>query len=249
MPLLDHFHPPLLGARHWESLHTRWATYLADRLEDNLPSREYFVEVQLHVGAKIEVDIGTFERDLPSREELRSDESSSSVATLAAPPKVWSPPAAAFTFPAIFPDVFEVLVFKEVGGSTLVGAIELVSPGNKDRPEARRAFAAKCSSYLQAGVGLVIVDVVTNRLANLHDELIDLLELDERFKMPGSPPIYATAYRPFRRDTEEAVDAWLAPLAVGEPLPTLPLALRGGPCLPLELEAAYAELCRRAKLA
>ena len=24
MPLLDHFHPPLLGARHWESIHAVW---------------------------------------------------------------------------------------------------------------------------------------------------------------------------------------------------------------------------------
>ena len=25
MPLLDHFHPPLKGARHWESFHGSWA--------------------------------------------------------------------------------------------------------------------------------------------------------------------------------------------------------------------------------
>ena len=33
------------------------------------------------------------------------------------------------------------------------GAIELASPGNKDRPETRRAFAAKCASYLARGIG------------------------------------------------------------------------------------------------
>ena len=49
-----------------------------------------------------------------------------------------------------------------VGGATLVGAIELVSPGNKDRAEAHRAFAAKCASYLHEGIGLVIIDVVTS---------------------------------------------------------------------------------------
>jgi hypothetical protein len=248
MPLLDYFHPPLLGTRHWESFHARWASGLADRLESDLLPEGYFVEVQLHVGAKIEVDIGAFDRDFLSREELKAEESASSVATLSAPPKVWTPPAADLSFPAIFPDVFEVLVFKEEGGSTLVGAVELVSPGNKDRPEARRAFASKCSSYLQAGVGLAIVDVVTNRLANLHDELIDLFELGDSFKMPGGSPIYATAYRPFRRGSEEAIDAWLSPLAVGELLPTIPLFLRAGPCLPLELEATYADLCRRARL-
>ena len=44
-----------------------------------------------------------------------------------------------------------------VTGATLVAAIELVSPGNKDRPEARLAFAAKCVSYLTRGVGLIVV--------------------------------------------------------------------------------------------
>ena len=45
--------------------------------------------------------------------------------------------------PAVFPDEIEVLVIHRSGGPTLVGAIELVSPANKDRPETRRAFAAK----------------------------------------------------------------------------------------------------------
>ena len=33
------------------------------------------------------------------------------------------------------------------GGATLVGAIELVSPANKDRPESRRAFVAKTAWF------------------------------------------------------------------------------------------------------
>jgi hypothetical protein len=129
-----------------------------------------------------------------------------------------------------------------------VGAIELVSPGNKDRPEARRAFASKCSTYLQAGVGLVVVDIVTHRLANLHDDLVDLLGLDPSARMAGTPPIYATAYRPFRREGEDRVEAWWNPLTAGGPLPIVPLALRAGPCLPVDLEVTYADLCRRARL-
>jgi Protein of unknown function (DUF4058) len=251
MPLLDHFHAPLLQARPWESLLAYWATAIGERLNLTLLPPGYLADIQVHVGSRIEVDIGTLDREFLSIEGERSEESSSSssVATLTAPPKVWTPPAADITFPAIFPDVFEILVFKGEAGPTLVGAIELVSPGNKDRPEARRAFVAKCSTYLQAGVGLVVVDIVTNRLANLHDELIDLLELDDRFRMSGAPPIYATAYHPVRRGGQDSVDVWLAPLLVGKPLPTLPPALRGGPCLPLELEATYVELCRLARLA
>jgi hypothetical protein len=74
--------------------------------------------------------------------------------------------------PAIFPDDFQVQVFSSVAGPTLVAAIELVSPGNKGRAESRRAFAAKAAAYLQRGIGLIVVDIVTTRHANLHDELM-----------------------------------------------------------------------------
>ncbi len=83
--------------------------------------------------------------------------------------EAWAPPVPALTIPAVFPDEIEVQIFGSPTGAHLVAAIELVSPGNKDRSVARRAFAAKCSSYLQLGIGLIIVDVVTERLANLHD--------------------------------------------------------------------------------
>ena len=59
--------------------------------------------------------------------------------------------------PALFPDSVEVLVYNMESGYTLVAAVELVSPGNKDRPEAGTSFAAKCATYLREGVGLLTV--------------------------------------------------------------------------------------------
>jgi hypothetical protein len=40
----------------------------------------------------------------------------------------------------------------------------------KDRPENRQAFVAKCAGYLREQVSVVVVDVVTTRRANLHQE-------------------------------------------------------------------------------
>ena len=73
-------------------------------------------------------------------------------------------------------DEYEVRVYDVRRGRRLVAAIELVSPANKDRAGSRRTFAAKCAGYLKHGIGVVIVDVVTARAANLHEELFDLLE-------------------------------------------------------------------------
>src|SRR5207253_1050741 len=96
------------------------------------------------------------------------------VATL--PIRTWSPPAATVVMPAVFPGSYRVQIFRNEGGAVLVGAIELVSPANKDRETERRAFATKCANYLYQGVGLAIVDVVTSRHGNLHNEMIRLME-------------------------------------------------------------------------
>jgi hypothetical protein len=249
MPLLDHFHPPLSIRRHWESFHAHWAVATAERLDQDLPPGQYFAEAQVHVGGRVEVDTAAFEYGSEKALDDEPENSSSSVATALAPSVVWTPPEPALQIPAIYPDMIETLIYSTEAGPTLVGAVEFVSPGNKDRPEARRAFAAKVASYLQEGIGVVVVDIVTNRRANLHNELIALLDLGEPYRMPEDPILYATAYRPFRRPALEATDVWLAGLAVGQPLPTLPLALRRGPCLPIDLESTYAGLCGRIRLA
>jgi hypothetical protein len=52
------------------------------------------------------------------------------------------------------------------------------------------------------------------------------------------------AYHPVRRDDNTALDIWPESLSLGSNLPTLPLWLRGGLCLPVDLEAAYRRTCQ-----
>jgi hypothetical protein len=247
MPLLDHFHQPLGQQRHWESFHARWAAALADALNAGLLPPGYFAEMQVTLGGgRIEVDVPTLEESGNGVAAGAGPSAGGATATLTV--AAWAPPAPALELPAAFPDEVEVLVFHSEGGPTLVGAIELVSPRNKDRPEARRAFAVKCLAYLQQGVGLILVDVVTTRRANLHDELVALLG-ENGAGLPGGPLLYAAAYRPFRRDEAGRIAVWPAPLAVGQPLPEMPLWVRGLPaCVRVDLEAAYTEARQRSLL-
>jgi hypothetical protein len=143
--------------------------------------------------------------------------------------------------PVSFPDDIEVQVFSNVAGPTLVAAIELVSPGNKDRPETRRAFVAKCVADLQRGIGLVVVDIVTSRHANLHDELAESLGQMASFNFPGPVSLYAAAYRPAHRHEKNEIDLWREPLALGQPLPVLPLGVRGLGAMRIDLESTYME--------
>src|SRR5262249_23668734 len=195
---------------------------------------------------RVEVDIGNLEKRTNGTVDTSSKPGSGGVATLTAP--VWAPPAPALELPAVFPEEIEVLVYCAEGGATLVGVIELVSPRNKDRPAARRAFAIKCLAYLQQGIGLVIVDVVTERLSNLHDEMVSLLPA-ESCTFPGSPPLYTVAYRPFRRGSEERIAVWPVGLSLGQPLPVVPLWLLGVESpVRLDLEGTYTETRQRVDL-
>jgi hypothetical protein len=248
VPLLDHFHPPLSQQRHWESFHGQWAGSLAHILNSGLLPPGYFAEMQVTLaGGRVEVDVPTMEQRGNGASGARPDARQGGVATLTAP--VWAPPAPELELPAVFPDDLEVLVFGTEGGPILVGAIELVSPRNKDRPEARRAFAVKCLAYLQQGVGLVIVDIVTSRRANLHDEMIALLPAGAPV-FPGTASLYVAGYRPFRRQKDERIAVWPVALAVGQELPAMPLWLRGVAApVRVDLEAAYTEARQRSLLA
>jgi Protein of unknown function (DUF4058) len=242
MPLLDHFHPPLAPRRHWESFHVNWAGAIADALNESLLPEGYFAEEHAHLGPFVEIDVATF-TDL----ETSAERASGTTATL--PIRAWAPPAPPLVVPAAFPDAFEVLVFESEGGSRLVAAIELVSPGNKDRDGHRQAFAIKCASYLCQGISLIVIDIVTARRANLHNEIMRLLGHGQESLLPAETVLYAVAYRPIVRDLREQIEIWPSPLAIGNTLPLLPLALDAEHCLPIDLEASYAAACQRRRLA
>jgi hypothetical protein len=241
MPLLDHFHAPLFPLRPWESFHTFWAVAIAEGLNRLLPSR-YFAAVQTHLGSRIEADVAEFEVTSPAEEDLPNG-SAGSVAL-----QTWAPPVATLTMPAVFPDDIEVQVFDTREGLQLVAVVELISPANLDRPEARRAFAAKCAAYLARGVGLLSIDIVSSHHFNLHNELVELLRLPDAFAMKQEATIYAVAYRPARRRESNQVEAWPVALALGECLPVLPLALRGAHAVPVDLEATYSSARQRSRL-
>ncbi len=221
MPLLDHFRPPLSDRRHWHSFHNSWATYLSSQLNSLLPEG-YFAEANVLFG--IEVDVAAFEEPGANSPESRWE-----------PP----PPDSSMAVELAGP-VVEVGIFSRSGGPILAGAVELVSLANKDRPASRDAFVSKCAAYLQAGVGLVVIDVVTERSADLHRDLLTRLGSGDH---SIGAPLSASAYRPVERNGAMNLDVWHSPLSLGLPMPTLPLWLRGGLCLPVELEATYSRTC------
>lgn len=235
--LLDHFRPPLNARRHWHSFHNAWATYIAAELNQSLPEG-YFAELNVQFG--IEIDVATF------------DETAQLTAQTVIPLTMgerrdWRPTAPNQTVqfqPAS--ETVEISIFSNESGPTLAGAIELVSPANKERPDYRQAFIAKCETYLRQGLGLVVVDVVTGRKANLHDEL--LARVTSSRVARSNADLYATAYHVLERAEQSGLDIWSETLAVGKELPTLPLWLRGGLCFPVKLNNTYERTCHEQRI-
>jgi hypothetical protein len=239
MPLRDHFRPPWSDENPWEGFHSAWVNTLVRHLNGQLLPPHFRAFPQVHLGPYVETDVATFER-------LAGAGASPSPAG-AAPEEateLWSPPAAVQTLDVEWPgqEVFEVRVGDARRGMRLVAAIELVSPGNKDRPEERHAFAAKCAAYLREQVGVVVVDIVTTRHANLHAELLELLAAP----LNGSsfPGLYCVSYRNRNGGPRASLDLWPFPLAVGSPLPeAIPLWI-GARTVPVDLERSYQETCQ-----
>ncbi len=240
MPLRDHFPSPLADRRSWEGLHGQWPAMIVIGLNRKLPQR-YVAEPQVHLGSSIEIDVATYEEDDAGSPTAIESDNGGRVATA-----VWAPPRPTLTVASDLPaqDEYEVHVYDTKSGRRLVAAVELVSPANKDRPEYRRAFVAKCAALLQKHVCIAIVDLVTTRTSNLYCDLMEFLGHADSSSADGPPALYAGACRYTRNQGTWLLETWMHPLAIGQSLPTLPLWLAENLSVPLELELSYEETCR-----
>jgi hypothetical protein len=234
MPLRDHFRPPLADYASWEELHGAWPGTIAFRLNAILPP-EYRSGVRVRLGTAVEIDVATFENTEPT-----GTNGASGGGTTAA----WQParPTILLETETPTPPEYEVRVYDERHARRLVAAVELVSPRNKDRPESREAFVSKCHVLLQQDVCVTIVDPVTDRSANPYAELASRLGATPPTTATSS--IYAVTCRARSARGRWRVEQWEHVLAVGSPLPTLPLWLTDDLWVPLELEATYEDTCR-----
>jgi hypothetical protein len=237
MPLRDHFHPPLADITSWEGVHGGWPMVIVQHLGRILPDR-YVAEPRVHLGSQVEIDVAAIDRGPDAFGDGESD-------NLLAP--AWAPtqPTLSVETELADPDEYEVRVYDRRRGRRLVAAVEIVSPANKDRPESRGQFVAKCAALLRQRVSVVMVDLVTSRDSNLYADLLALIDEHDPTMGDDDPPgIYAASSRWVPRGAKRWLDAWCLPLAIGDPLPVLPLWLSDKLAIPLDLEASYEQTCR-----
>jgi hypothetical protein len=237
MPLRDHYHPPVFLQVNPEGLHGFWPSHMIRQLNRYMPA-EYRAEPTVHSGTLVEVDVAAFESDF-----ARPWDGSDNSGGVAVSPWKVSAPSLDLEVEYLEPAEYEVRIYDAARHRTLVAAIELVSPSNKDRPEHRRAFVEKCVALIHQGVAVTIVDIVTSRAGNFYDEVMARLGHTDITLKPGPEGLYAASVRSLIRNNRKALQSWTFTLGVGQPLPTPPVWLTPELAVPLDLEASYEEAC------
>jgi hypothetical protein len=237
MPLRDHFHPPLTDRTSWDGFHGGWPMVMVQKLNALLPAR-FVAAPMIHLGSEIEIDVASFDQQNEKNFTPIDHQTSWQL----------SDPSMVIETELLKVDNYEVQIFDENHNRKLVATVEIVSPSNKDRPESRQTFVAKCEALLKKGVSVAIVDIVTNKHFNLYIHLLELIgETDSAFE-PEPSSIYAVACRWIPRGRKHYLETWSHKLQIGQPLPTLPLWLAENFYVPLDLEATYEETCRALRI-
>lgn len=240
MPLRDHFRSPLDDVTAWEGFHGQWPAVIVQKLGRILPAR-YVAAPRVHSGSQVEIDVATFDTEEVGTFSPETSEGNGGVATA-----VWAPALPTLTVETELPDAdeYEVRIYDSKRGRRLVAAVEIVSPANKDRPDHRRLFVAKCAALLQQRVSVAIIDLVTVRDFNLYADLLQLIGQGDPALGAEPPSLYAVSCRWRPQGNRRLLETWNQSLQLGQPLPTIPLWLADNFAVPLELEASYDQACR-----
>jgi hypothetical protein len=125
----------------------------------------------------------------------------------------------------------------------VIAIIEIVSPGNKNSRHALRSFLEKTLGFLQQGIHLLIIDLHPPSRRDpqgIHKAIWDEFR-DEPFELPPDKPLTLAAY-----SAGVPIKAFIEPVAVGDPLPDMPVFLDPDTYILAPLEPSYLatwELC------
>ena len=224
----------------WEGVHDIWIVELLRWIKPRLPP-----DHRAYVGSSPALAIGAgVERPDVAVREWRPEP---------APERLSPASAQAIEEPAPDEEVATITLDPQTAvyvsaHGRLIAAVELISPRNKDRASARGTYLTRYLSYLQEGAHLLLVDVHPRPYGfSFADALAEELGIRQP---PCAAPL-ANSYRVGEPAPEGGrfVAIWRRSLAVGEPLPTVPLPLAVGLSIPVNLDETYRRAAADAYLA
>ncbi len=216
--------------RGWDSVHPFWLTYLVEWIQPRLPEG---YKAFLGGVPALTVASGYGKPDVSVRQwspRPPTDEVETQTAVL-------EPDLESRIAIRLDPQLAVHIDFH----GQLIAAIELVSPRNKDRADAKETYTNRYLGYLRLGVHLLLVDVLPRpKRFSFSDAITNGLGLE----LPPLLPPFAATYRvgeviPVGDDMGSLVAVWRRPLQVAQPLPSLPLPLNVHRAIMIDLEESY----------
>ena len=235
MPVHDWTRVP---AGIFHDFHQRWIGRLRDSLNDGrLPNCYYALVEQRPAGR--EPDLVTLESfDSPSDWNPEGNGNGGGTTVLS---KNTKPPQVRFTAESDenhYATKADRVAIHHVSDDRLVAIIEVVSPGNKDCRHSTEQFLTKLLDAFDLGCHLMVLDLFPPGSCDpngLHFEFWTAWCGDVPDPVTPEQPLGMSA---FRRDPS-ASTAYFEPIAVGQPIPEMPLFLTPEHYINVPLEETY----------
>jgi hypothetical protein len=128
------------------------------------------------------------------------------------------------------------LVVRHSSGDRIVALVDVVSPGNKSSRHALRSFVEKAAAALFRGYHLLLLDLHPpgpRDPRDIHGAIWSEIS-DDLYVAPADKPLTIAAY-----SAGQVKTAYVEPVAVGDPLPGMPLFLDPVAYVVMPLEATY----------
>jgi Protein of unknown function (DUF4058) len=215
----------------FHAFHHRWISALSDVLNTGLLPGDYYALPEQQA-AGFGPDVLTLQ-DQQSAEEGPGEGGAGMVTALQTRPRTRF---MAETEGEFYRRKKSSLAVRHVSGDHIVAMVEIVSPGNKSSRAAFRAFLSKAWELLEHRIHLLLVDPFPpgRRDPNgIHAAIWEEVE-DASFTLPPDKPLTLAAY-----ECDLTTRAYIEPIAVGDPLPDMPLFLVPNGCVKVPLEATY----------
>jgi hypothetical protein len=216
----------------FHAFHHDWITALARALNGGLLPDDYYALPEQQA-AGFGPDVLTLQSSSPDAEEAPNPSSGNSATRTRARPQTQFTAETAVEF---YRRKKSSIAVRHVSGDCIVAMLEVLPPGNKASRHAFRSLVAKACELLEHRIHLLLVDPSPPgpRDPNgIHAAIWEEVE-DQPFVLPADKRGTLVAY-----ECDLTTRAYIEVIAVGDPLPDMPLFVEPTRFVPVPLEATY----------
>ena len=216
----------------FHDFHHSWIEEIKRALNRGLLPGDYYALAEQITG-NLGPDVLTLHYPVSGSRSVESSPSSGGIAVASAPPKARFHARSEVDQ---YARKAKAVVIRHRSHHDVVAMVEIVSPGNKSSQNEPSSFVRKADQALMAGVHLLIVDLFApgpRDPSGIHRAIWGEGREGD-FALPDDKPLTCVSYV-----GSPCIEVFLEPVAVGDPLPEMPLFLTPELYVPLPLDATY----------